>query len=66
MRERDEDDSMVEEGSDLEQILAMLERSEIDHEMDSDDEESTIYVNDKVEMVFDEDGNLLNINAISH
>jgi thiamine phosphate synthase YjbQ (UPF0047 family) len=70
MRERDEEEQEV--GSDLEQIISMLERSEIDylHQYegeDSDDVEemgSYVDINDTVRMSFDEEGNLLEVNPI--
>lgn len=63
-------------GNDLEQVIAMLEKSEIDyvHQYDGEDGEdddldldelgSYIDVNDTVRMTFDEEGNLLEINPI--
>ena len=65
-------------GSDLEQMIAMLERSEIDylHQYDGEDSEegeeelslddlgSHIDINDSVRMVFDADGNLLEVKLI--
>lgn len=66
-----------ETGNELEQVIAMLERSEIDYvhqyegedgsedeELDLDELGSYIDVNDTVRMFFDEEGNLLEINPI--
>lgn len=64
-------------GSDLEQVIAMLERSEIDYvyQYDSDDAEdglnldelgSYVDANDTVRMSFDEEGNLIEINPITN
>lgn len=55
-------------GNDLEQIVAMLERSEIDYYQDEDgdeDEQVTIVdINDSVRMVFDEEGELLSVSPL--
>jgi len=56
-------------GSDMEQMIAMLEKAEIDYTEDDDgdsDEEvfNIIDINESVRMVFDEDGDLLEINPI--
>lgn len=64
-------------GSDLEQIIAILERSEIDytHQYEGENDEddlnlnefgSYIYVNDTTIMTFDEEGSLLEINSVAN
>jgi hypothetical protein len=55
-------------GSDLELMIAMLEKSEIDYTEDEDGEDedlsTTVDINDTVRMVFDEEGNLIEVNPI--
>jgi hypothetical protein len=57
-------------GSDLEQMIAMLEKSEIDYSeedgsIDEDEEQFTIVdVNESVRMIFDDEGDLMEINPI--
>ena len=59
-------------GSDLDQMVAMLERSEIDYveQVDEGGEEENgevltiLDINDTVRMIFDEDGGLLELNPI--
>jgi hypothetical protein len=67
MRERDEDEE-ADIGSDLEQIVAILEKSEIDHSEDQDGDDDEIFtvlsINDTVQMIFDEDGNLVEVNPV--
>lgn len=58
-------------GTDLEQMIAMLEGAEVDHdkvffededdEDDEDDQTITLEINGKVFMVFDPDGSLLDV-----
>lgn len=59
-RDHDEDEEETEApGSDLEQMIAMLERAEVDYEKtDSDDETLLIVGDSETMMYFDEDGNL--------
>lgn len=61
-KKHDEEDEAETLGSDLEQMVAMLEKAEIDYEQDMDDEGQTeLNVNDKSIFLFDEDGNLLEV-----
>ena len=65
MRERDSDDDLEAQGSDLDQMIAMLERSEIDYDVDHEDEEETIVdINGSSRMTFNEEGELLAITLI--
>jgi hypothetical protein len=63
MKKSEEERDLI--GSDLDQTIAMLERTEIDYEEDSEDEGYTaININESVRMLFDEDGILLEVNPI--
>jgi hypothetical protein len=65
MSERDDELESV--GSDLEQMIAMLEKAEIDYEADYEDEEETILdINGATRMTFNEDGDLTSVNLIPH
>lgn len=65
------------DGTDLEQTIAMLERSEIDYlhqyegeeladsdDIDLDDMGSYVDINETVRMSFDSEGNLIEVNPI--
>ena len=54
MKERDDDLESV--GSDFEQIIAMLEKAEIDYEIGED--ESTVQINGEIHFAFTEEGDL--------
>lgn len=64
----DEEDGSETIGSDLEQMIAMLERAEVDYEkQDSDDEdndESSIVIDDLLQLNFDEDGTLTGVERV--
>jgi hypothetical protein len=66
-KKRDEEDEAEGLGSDLEQMIAMLEKAEVDYEktedVDDGDEETRLVINDNVFAQFDEEGNLLNMGA---
>lgn len=62
-RKYDEDESeqeTEETGSDLEQLIAMLEKAEVDYEKTDSDDEILVFVgdNNQASFYFDEDGNL--------
>ena len=62
---KDRDDELEGLGSDLEQMIAMLEKAEVDYEADYEDEEETILdINGNTRMTFNEDGELLNVTPI--
>lgn len=63
-KKHDEEDEAEGLGSDLEQMVAMLEKAEIDYEKDTDDEgDTTLTINDDYFASFDEDGNLQSMGA---
>lgn len=63
MREKDEELETI--GSDLEQMIAMLEKAEIDYDVDYEDAEETILdVEGVSRMTFNEDGDLLEMTLI--
>lgn len=61
----DEDDGSETVGSDIEQMIAMLERAEVDYDKqnsdEEDDDESSIVIEDILRMNFDADGNLTGV-----
>lgn len=64
-------DESEELGTDLEQMKAMLEQSEIDYNEDYLDEDgdedeafTVLDINDTVRMIFDEEGTLLEVSPI--
>ncbi len=62
-KDRDEDLEAI--GSDLEQMIAMLEKAEIDYDADYEDEEETILdIGNDTRMTFNEDGDLLTVSPI--
>ena len=62
-KERDEDLEAM--GSDLEQMIAMLEKAEIDYDADYEDEEETIVdIDGNTRMTFNENGDLLSVTPI--
>jgi hypothetical protein len=65
-KKRDEDEDGPESlGSDLEQMVAMLEKAEIDYDQDTEDEEETkLIIQDEQIFRFDEDGNLVSTDVI--
>ena len=64
-KQRDEESESI--GSDLEQMVAMLEKAEVDYELDDEDEEEQILtINDSTQMSFNEDGDLLSVDTISN
>lgn len=63
MKERDEELETV--GSDLEQMVAMLEKAEIDYNLDDEDEEDqALDIDGITRATFNEDGDLLSIGLI--
>ncbi|HBI01816.1 MAG TPA: hypothetical protein DDY18_09370 [Flavobacterium sp.] len=58
-RQNEEEDESVATGTDLEQMIAMLEKAEVDYEKtDSDDEILLIVGDSDTMMYFNEDGDL--------
>lgn len=55
------------EGSDLELLISILEKSEIDYVSEIGDvgENCTVIVNDAAEFVFDDEQNLIEVNPLS-
>ncbi len=66
MREKG-DEELETVGSDLEQMIAMLEKAEIDYDVDYEDAEEVVLDIDSVtRMTFNEDGDLLTVGLISN
>lgn len=62
---KDRDEDLEALGSDLEQMIAMLEKAEIDYDADYEDEEETILdIGNDTRMTFNEDGDLLTVTQI--
>ncbi len=62
---KDRDEDLEALGSDLEQMIAMLEKAEIDYDADYEDEEETILdIGNNTRMTFNEDGDLLTVSQI--
>jgi hypothetical protein len=66
-KRNDEEDGAESLGSDLEQMIAILEKAEIDYEKTEDaddgDEETILVISDDIYAHFDEEGNLLSMGA---
>ena len=62
-RHEEEEEETESAGSDLEQLVAMLERAEVDYEKTDSDDEILVFVGDdnQASFYFDEDGNLLRV-----
>lgn len=57
-KQRDEEDESESSGNDLEQMVAMLEKAEIDYDQTTEPEGITALEVNGATMLFDEDGNL--------
>lgn len=63
-KKHDEEEEAETLGSDLEQLVAMLEKAEIDYDQETDEEGNTdVMMNGHSVMSFDEDGNLLDVSG---
>ena len=56
------------EGSDMEQVIALLEKVEIDYVAELGDmgDDNIVIVNDSVEFIFDDEQNLIDVRPITH
>ena len=68
-RKKEESEEGESLGSDLEQMVAMLEKAEVDYDKteydDDGDHETRLLINDEALFRFDEDGNLLSVDVVS-
>lgn len=66
-KKHDEESEAESLGSDLEQMIAMLEKAEIEYDKqqseDDGDESTTLVINDDIYAEFDDEGNLLSMGA---